>query len=41
MSSAQTQRANSIEFSNVQQQFMSYSGKQALLNGGFGGGKTL
>lgn len=37
---SKTQQANSITFSDVQQQFMNYAGKQALLNGGFGGGKT-
>lgn len=36
----QTRRSKAIEFSEVQQQFMGYTGKQALLNGGFGGGKT-
>jgi phage terminase large subunit len=38
--SVQTTRSHSIEFSSIQQQFMRYVGKQALLNGGFGGGKT-
>lgn len=39
MSKAQTQ-TQQIEFSDVQSEFMNYTGKQALLYGGFGGGKT-
>lgn len=42
MSSAQRKprQSNKIQFSDVQKKFINYTGKQALLNGGFGGGKT-
>jgi len=44
MSSAPQQQQESrqqrISFSQAQKDFMNYTGKQALLYGGFGGGKT-